>query len=160
MEGNGQPSGFRSECVWGHRGPRQRRRLARRGPAEAGAQGPGAEAGAQGSGALACLPKSMSFFAHRRGKLGAWSPLMILGPFKPYMGFAMAPNPKISTTASCSSPAAPASASPSARLAIMVPMSMFTTSFIRVPAPTSPSMYEACQRACATGVGVRVWVCR
>ena len=60
------------------------------------------------------------------------------GPFILNIGFAIAPRSSTSSRSCFASPAPSARATPSLNATIIDPMIMFTTSFMRAPAPVSP----------------------
>mmetsp|Transcript_15061 Transcript_15061/g.37098 ORF Transcript_15061/g.37098 Transcript_15061/m.37098 type:complete len:279 (-) Transcript_15061:3-839(-) len=80
---------------------------------------------------------AMSLCACFNGKLGAWSFLTILGPFRPNIGVAIAPCPITSIIVLGSSPIDSLNARPSPKAANIVPIKELTTSLARVPYPTS-----------------------
>mmetsp|Transcript_4715 Transcript_4715/g.7899 ORF Transcript_4715/g.7899 Transcript_4715/m.7899 type:complete len:204 (+) Transcript_4715:235-846(+) len=97
---------------------------------------------ATGSSTPTLEPRStarpMSFSACCSGKFAAWSPDTIFGPLSLNMPFDMTPRSSTWRSWVGSSPDASARLMPSPNAAIIEPMTMFTTSFIRVPFPTSP----------------------
>ena len=65
--------------------------------------------------------------------------------FMLYIGAAMTPRPSTSSSCFCSRPAFCVSVRPSARVVIMVPIIMFTTSFMLAPLPTCTHAFSALQ---------------
>ena len=75
----------------------------------------------------------MSFCWCFSGNAGANVPATMLGPFSANIGDAMAPKETTSSSVAGSRSLFSASVSPSANAPIMLPMIMFTTSFIFAP---------------------------
>mmetsp|Transcript_20515 Transcript_20515/g.51133 ORF Transcript_20515/g.51133 Transcript_20515/m.51133 type:complete len:212 (-) Transcript_20515:39-674(-) len=80
----------------------------------------------------------MSFCWCFRGNAWGKVPLIMLGPFRANMGALMAPREMTCSITAGSRSAFSVRDRPSEKDAIMEPITMFTTSFILAPAPTSP----------------------
>mmetsp|Transcript_102278 Transcript_102278/g.292775 ORF Transcript_102278/g.292775 Transcript_102278/m.292775 type:complete len:279 (-) Transcript_102278:36-872(-) len=85
----------------------------------------------------------MSFCACLSGNWVGYLRFTRFGPLSLISGDDMTPSSSTSISCPPDSPDASASAAPSPRVAIMLPIVMFTTSFIRVPAPVDPKLNEA-----------------